>query len=95
MQNRVIRVRVSLGLNWIDDVSGKGSARKVIDSSAIARVDVELLKSNGLACTACAGCTAANIKARRPTPIVQTSRRRGTNLCFLIRSTLSSSKDNA
>ena len=63
------RVRVS-GLHEISEVTGKGSRLKVIDSNAMARVEVvSLMSTNG---RVCAGTLATKIrpsKQRVPKPL--------------------------
>src|SRR5713226_721180 len=60
MQKISIRVRGSPALKLLIDTSEKGSASIVTDSSAMARVEVEVLISVGLI------CVAANTELNRP-----------------------------
>jgi len=86
MQNRVMRVRSSLGLKFRSEFSEKGSARIETDSSTIARVEVaETLNNSGLLWVAPDVLAAPHMNAARPAHTVATKRLREAKARILIR----------
>src|SRR2546425_996136 len=85
MQNRVMRVRGSLGLKSVSEFSEKGSARIETDSSTIARVEVaETLNNSGLLWVAPEVLEAPHMNAARPAPTVARKRLREAKARILI-----------
>src|SRR2546423_4035908 len=86
MQNRVMRVRSSLGLKFRSEFSEKGSARIETDSSTIARVEVaETLNNNGLLWVAPDVLAAPHMNAARPAHTVARKRLREAKARIFIR----------
>ena len=95
MQNRVMRVRGSLGLKFCSEFSEKGSALIDTDSSTIARVEVaETLNNSGLLWVAPDMLEAPHMNAARPAHTIARKRLREAKARILIR-VFSLSQDNS
>ena len=86
MQNRLMRVRESLGLKFPSEFNEKGSTRIETDSSTIARVEVaETLNNSGLLWVAPDVLEAPHMNAARPAHRTARKRLREAKARILIR----------